>query len=81
MIIIQTFAMARWQIVVKKSEATKNKIKQKTTKTNKQTNKPKNQNKIKYYVQPGGKLPSIIAEHGQETTLPCLDYGDCQFVE
>ena len=40
MIITQTFTMARWQIVVKKSEATnQNKTKNKTNKTNKQTNK------------------------------------------
>ena len=38
MIITQTFTMARWQIVVKKSEATnQNKTKNKTNKTNKQT--------------------------------------------
>ena len=43
MIITQTFTMASWQIVVKKSEATKqikdqnnNKTKNKTNKTNKQ---------------------------------------------
>ena len=51
MIITQTFTMARWQIVVKKSEAT-NKPKTKTTtkqkaKRNKQTNKKQQQQKQK----------------------------------
>ena len=37
MIITQTFTMARWQIVVEKSEATKQRPKQQQNKTNKQT--------------------------------------------
>ena len=40
MIITQTFTMARWQIVVKTSEATKQ-TKTKMTTKNKQTNKTK----------------------------------------
>ena len=39
MIITQTFTMARWQIVVKTSEATRQTKTKMTTKTNKQTNK------------------------------------------
>ena len=42
MIITQTFTMARWQIVVKTSEATKPTKTKMTTKTNKQGNKTKN---------------------------------------
>ena len=37
MIITQAFTMARWQIVVKKAEATKQTKTKMTTKTNKQT--------------------------------------------
>ena len=45
MIIIQTFTMARWQIVVKTSEATKQTKTKMTTKTNKQNKKQNNNNK------------------------------------
>ena len=44
MIITQTFTMARWQIVVKTSEATKQPKTKMTTK-NKQTNKKQNKTK------------------------------------
>ena len=44
MIITQTFTMARWQIVVKTSEVTKQ-TKTKKTRKNKQTNKTKNKTK------------------------------------
>ena len=44
MIITQTFTMARWQIVVKTSEATKP-TKTKMTTKNKQTNKQANKTK------------------------------------
>ena len=53
MIITQTFTMARWQIAVKMSEATKQRPnkqhnkKQKQKKQNKQTNKKQKQNKNK----------------------------------
>ena len=49
MIIIQTFTMARWQIVVKTSEATKQ---TKDKNDNKKTNK---QNKIKQKQQQNGR--------------------------
>ena len=44
MIITQTFTMARWQIVVRKSEATKQRQKQKQKQTNKKEKKTKNNN-------------------------------------
>ena len=55
MIITQTFTMARWQIVVKKSEATKQNKDQNNNKKNKQTNKkqPQNNNKKQKTQQNG----------------------------
>jgi len=50
MIITQTFTMARWQIVAKTSEATKQ-TKTKMTTKNKQTNKTKNKTKQKQQNQ------------------------------
>ena len=47
MIIIQTFTMARWQIVVKTSEAPKQAKDQNDNNKNKQTNKTKNNNNNK----------------------------------
>ena len=55
MIITQTFTMARWQIVVKTSEATKQTKTKMTTKTNKQTNKQTKQQQL--YVTAVGTSP------------------------